>query len=131
MKKLCPKKILKRRSGINIGLQKMIISGVDAFVLTGEDSQPAQGTAAASCDDGTPNPQDSAPGTDELSEDDYELEYDEPEVIPSHICLPSLKELMAEADEFMVDVSDEINRLNEVSVYNVLIRDYPAHTCTS
>ena len=94
VKKLCPVKVLKRRSGINIGLQKMIYSGVNAFLF--DDNR----------DENT---------SDDVSEDDLEYEYDEDSlVIPNHICTTELNDLITEPISFMVDVSEETSRLQEV-----------------
>ena len=94
VKKYCPKKILKRRSGINIGLQKVIYSGVNAFLLSDD---AGEGSA------------------DEGSEDDQEYEYDNEDlIIPNHVCLPDFKELMVGPESFRVDLSEELDRLQEV-----------------
>lgn len=86
--------MLKRRSGINVGLQKMIYSGVDAFIVDENQEENS---------------------IDDASVDDMEYDYDEDSlVIPNHICTTELTDLISEPASFLVDVSEETSRLEDV-----------------
>lgn len=95
VKKYCPKKVVKRRSGINIGLQKVIFSGVRSFFLNKEEDVES---------------------TENASEDNFDNFYDDDALmIPNHICMPDIKDLLTQTTSFAVDLSEETDRLKAVS----------------
>ena len=97
VRKNCPKKLTKRRTGINIGLQKMIYSGIEAFLLDEEEERGAN-------EDG-----------DESSSENEEAERNGSSVIiPNHVCLPALMDLISVPDLLKIDFGEERDRLNEL-----------------
>jgi hypothetical protein len=132
VKRLCPRALLKRRSGINIGLQKMVYAGTHAFLLPTQGQGQGQGEGEEPDPDDLPLSAPSAPArvvtpvvtpvaTSDDEDDFYGPDYHpDSDDVSGHLCLSRLRELIQEPLALGLAAAEEDARLQEVGSYAML-----------